>query len=164
MENTKIGNKEVIALLVTITFNHTILNVTKTIVDTTTSASLLNILYIGIIAIIFTCMICYFLNKFPTFDLIDISNYLGGKVLKWIIGISFIAYFIFFAGILLNMFSSALQIIYFPQTKIFYIILLFIIGAFISCNLKYNAVYRVAIIIFPLLVISTLFLFFSDTI
>ncbi len=162
MENTKIGNKEVIALLVTITFNHTILNVTKTIVDTTTSASLLNILYIGIIAIIFTCMICYFLNKFPTFDLIDISNYLGGKVLKWIIGISFIAYFIFFAGILLNMFSSALQIIYFPQTKIFYIILLFIIGAFISCNLKYNAVYRVAIIIFPLLVISTLFLFFSD--
>ena len=162
MENTKIGNKEVIALLVTITFNHTILNVTKTIVDTTTSASLLNILYIGVIAIIFTCMICYFLNKFPTFDLLDISNYLGGKVLKWIIGIFYIAYFIFFAGILLNMFASALQIIYFPQTKIFYIILLFIIGAFIACNLKYNAVYRVSIIIFPLIVISTLFLFFSD--
>lgn len=162
MENTKIGNKEVIALLVTITFNHTILNVTKTIVDTTTSASLLNILYIGIIAIIFTCMICYFLNKFPTFDLLDISNYFGGKVLKWGIGISYIAYFIFFAGILLNMFASALQIIYFPQTKIFYIILFFIIGALIACNLKYNAVYRVAVIIFPLIVVSTLFLFFSD--
>lgn len=162
MDNTKIGNKEIIALLVTITFNHTILNVTKTIVDTTTSASLLNILYIGIIAIIFTCMICYFLNKFPTFDLLDISNYLGGKVLKWIIGILYIAYFIFFAGILLHMFASALQIIYFPQTKIFYIILLFIIGAFIACNLKYNALYRVAVIIFPLIVVSTLFLFFSD--
>lgn len=162
MENTKIGNKEIVALLVTITFNHTILNVTKTIVDTTTSASLLNILYIGVIAIIFTCMICYFLNKFPTFDLLDISNYLGGKVLKWGIGISYIAYFIFFAGILLNMFASALQIIYFPQTKIFYIILFFIIGALIACNLKYNAVYRVAVIIFPLIVVSTLFLFFSD--
>ena len=33
MENTKIGNKEAIALLVTITFNQIILNVTKTIVD-----------------------------------------------------------------------------------------------------------------------------------
>ena len=162
MDDTRIGNKEIIALLVTMTFNHTILNVTKTIIDTTASASLLNILYIGIIAIIFTCIICYFLNKFPTFDLLDISNYLGGKILKWVIGIFYIVYFIFFSGILLHMFASALEIIYFPQTKIFYIILLFIIGAFIACNFKYNAVYRVAVIIFPLIIISTLFLFFSD--
>ena len=162
MDNVKIGNKETIALLVTITFNHTILNITKTIIDATTSASLLNILYIGVLAIIFTCVICYFLNKFPTFDLLDISNYLGGKFLKFIIGTLYIAYFIFFAGILLHMFASAVQIIYFPQTKIFYIILLFILGAFIACNLKYNAIYRVSAVIFPLIIISTLFLFFSD--
>ena len=54
MDNTKIGNREAIALLVTITFNHIILNITKTIIDTTASASLLNLLYIGIIAVIFT--------------------------------------------------------------------------------------------------------------
>ena len=95
MDNTKIGNKEAIALLLTITFNHIILNVTKSIIDVTASASLLNILYIGILSIIFTCIICYFLNKFPTFDLIDISNYLGGNFLKWIIGLAYIAYFIF---------------------------------------------------------------------
>ena len=95
MENTKIGNKEAIALLVTISFNHIIMNVTKSIIDTTASASLLNILYIGMITIIFTSIICYFLNKFPTFDLIDISDYLGGKLLKWIVGILFVGYFIF---------------------------------------------------------------------
>ena len=67
MENTKIGNKEAIALLVTIVFNHIIMNITKSIIDTTSSASLLNILYIGIITIIFTCIICYFLNKYFTF-------------------------------------------------------------------------------------------------
>ena len=77
MDNTKIGSKEAIALLVTIAFNHIIINMTKDIIDLTASASLLNILYIGIIAIIFTSIICYFLNKFPTFDLVDISNYLG---------------------------------------------------------------------------------------
>ena len=65
MENTKIGNKESIALLVTITFNHIIMNITKSIIENTSSASLLNILYVGVIAIIFTCIICYFLNKFP---------------------------------------------------------------------------------------------------
>ena len=72
MENTQIGNKEAIALLVTITFNNIIMSITKTVVDTTASASLLNVLYIGIISIIFTSIICYFLNKFPTLDLINI--------------------------------------------------------------------------------------------
>ena len=121
MDNTKIGNKEAIALLVTIAFNHMILSITKSIISFTGSASLLNILYVGVITIIFTCMICYFLNKFPTFDLIDISKYLGGNTLKWFIGILYIAYFIFFfrniiAHILIiitnNIFSNNKNILY----------------------------------------------------
>ena len=162
MDNTKIGNKEAIALLVTITFNHVIFNGIKTIINTTSSASLLNILYVGILSIIFTCVMCYFLNKFPTFDIIDISNYLGGKKLKWIIGLLYIAYFIFFTGVLLHIFASSLQIIYFPVTKNFYIVLLFVITTFFACNMKYNAVYRSNLIFFPFLIISTLFLAFSD--
>ncbi len=162
MDNTKIGSKEAIALLVTIAFNHIIINMTKDIIDLTASASLLNILYIGIIAIIFTSIICYFLNKFPTFDLVDISNYLGGKFLKWVIGLLFIAYFIFFAGNLLHMFSTCLQIIYFPYTKQFYIALFFIISGICACIMRHNAIYRSTLIIFPFIVISTLFLFLSD--
>ena len=46
MENTKIGNKEAIALLVTIAFNHIIMNVTKSIIDLTETASIINVLYI----------------------------------------------------------------------------------------------------------------------
>lgn len=162
MDNTKIGSKEAIALLVTIAFNHIIINMTKDIIDLTASASLLNILYIGIIAIIFTSIVCYFLNKFPTFDLVDISNYLGGKFLKWVIGLLFIAYFIFFAGNLLHMFSTCLQIIYFPYTKQFYIALFFIISGICACIMRHNAIYRSTLIIFPFIVISTLFLFLSD--
>ena len=162
MENTQIGNKEAIALLVTITFNHIIVNITKTIIDTTASASLLNILYISIISIIFTAIICYFLNKFPTFDLIDISGYLGGKVLKWIIGILYIAYFLFFGGVLLHIFSSFLQIVYFPLTKLFYVSLLFVIASFITSTMKYNAIFRSTYIIFPFIIISTIALFLSD--
>lgn len=163
MENTKIGNKEAIALLVTITFNNIIVNVAKTIVDTTASASLLNILYISIIAIILTSIICYFLSNFPTFDLIDISGYLGGNILKWIVGLLYIGYFIFFAGTLLHIFASCLQIIYFSLTKLFYILLLFIIAAFVCCTMKYNAIYRSTYIYFPILLISTIGLFLSNT-
>ena len=64
MDNTKIGNKEAVALLVTITFTHIILNITKFIINLTSSASLLNILYVGIISIIFTCVVCHFLKQF----------------------------------------------------------------------------------------------------
>lgn len=162
MDNTKIGNKEAIALLVTITFNHIILNVSKTILSTTNSASLLNLLYVGILAIIFTCLVCYFLSKFPTFDIIDISNYLGGKVLKWIIGLMFVGYFVFFTGVLLSMFSSCLQIIYFQYTKTIYITAFLLISALAACSLKYNAIYRATFIIFPFIIISTLFLLFSN--
>lgn len=162
MEDTKIGNKEAIALLVTIAFNHIILNLTKSIIDTTESASLINVLYIGIVAIIFTSIICYFLNKFPTLDLIDISEYLGGKLLKWIIGLLFIGYFIFFAGILLNMFSICLNIIYFQLVKTIYVVGTFVIAAVVACTMRHNAVYRANLIIFPLIIISTLFIFISD--
>ena len=162
MNNTRIGNKEAIALLVTITFNLIILNVTKSIINLTSSASLLNILYISIIVICYTCLICYFLKKFPTFDIIDISDYLGGNILKWIIGIAYIIYFVFWSGILLHLFSSFLQIIYFPMSKPFYIILIFLISAVLSCSMKHNAIYRSIFIFFPFLIVSTLILFLAD--
>ena len=162
MENTKIGNKEAIALLVTITFNHIIMNITKALIDSTESASLINVLYIGIIAIIFTSIICYFLKKFPTFDLIDISEYLGGKILKWIVGILFVGYFIFFAGNLLNMFSTCLEIIYFQLVKPKYIVSLFVISTVLACTMRHNAIFRSTFIFFPFLIISTLFIFIGD--
>jgi len=162
MENTKIGNKEAIALLVTIAFNHIIINVTKSIIDTTVSASILNILYIGIVTIIFTSIICYFLNKFPTSDLIDISESLGGKVLKWLVGLLFAGYFIFFAAIFLNIFSAFLEITYFQSVKSIYVVGLLVISAVVACTMRHNAIYRANFIIFPLLIISTLFIFIAD--
>ena len=69
MENTKIGNKEIIALLVTITFNQLVINGSKAILNTTSSASLLNILFISIIVILFTSAICFFFIFFFVFYL-----------------------------------------------------------------------------------------------
>lgn len=162
MENTKIGNKEIIALLVTITFNQLVITGSKAILNTTSSASLLNILFISIIVILFTSAICFFLNKFSAFDLIDISRFLGGNFLKWIIGLLYVIYFIVFSGNLLNLFSTCLQIIYFPVTLLFFIRLFLVIGAIIICLFKNNAIYRSTFVLFPILIISTLFLFISD--
>lgn len=162
MENTRIGKPEAIALILTIMLNHTILNISKAILSSTESSALLNTIYISIIALILSYIIYILLNKFPTFDILDISNFLGGKVLKTIIGVLFFAYFLFFSATLLKNFVYALQIIYYPNTNTFFLVILFLIGAVFVCNLKYDALYRSNLLILPFAILSILVLFLGN--
>jgi len=163
MEDTRIGNAEAIALIITVMVNHAVLNITKSIVSNTDSSSILNTIYISIIAIILSYIIYKLLNKFPTFDILDISNFLGGKLLKNFVSIIFSGYFIFFSAALLKNFASCLQIIYYPNTNIFFIIISFLIVAIFVCNLKYNAIYRSNLITIPLIILNILVLFIGNT-
>lgn len=162
MENTRIGKPEAIALILTIMLNHAILNISKAILSSTKSSALLNTLYISIIALILSYIIYILLNKFPTFDILDISNFLGGKILKTIIGVLFFVYFLFFSATLLKNFVYALQIIYYPNTNTFFLIILFLIGAVFVCNLKYDALYRSNLLILPFSILSILVLFLGN--
>ena len=92
MQNTKIGNTEAIAIIVIIMINNAILNVTKSIISNIGTASILNTIYISIIAIFLSYYIYILFKNFPTFDILDISNVLGGKFLKYIIGILYLVY------------------------------------------------------------------------
>lgn len=163
MENTRIGKPEAISLIITIMVNHAILNITKTIVSTTNSSALLNTIYISIIALILSYIIYILLNKFPTFDILDISNFLGGKILKTIISILFFGYFIFFSATLLKNFVSCLQIIYYPNTNSFFIIMIFLIASVFVCNLKYDAIYRSNLLTIPFVILSIFILFLGNT-
>ena len=51
MENTRIGNAEAIALIIIVMVNHAVLNITKSIVSTTDSSSILNTFYIYLFSI-----------------------------------------------------------------------------------------------------------------
>ena len=162
MENTRIGKLEAISFLITIMSNHVILNISKSIISSTNSSALINTLYISIIALILSYVIYILLNKFPTFDILDISNFLGGKTFKCIIGFLFCAYFIFFSATLLKNFIYCLQIIYYPNTNTFSLLLLFFIGAFFVCNLKYNALYRSNLLTIPFVILSIFILFLGN--
>lgn len=163
MDKNKVGNLEAIALIFTVIINHTILTLSKDIVSTTKSATILNVIYIGIIAIFIGIIICKLLKRFPGLDIIDISNFLGGKILKNIIGILFFSYFIFTSAILLNQFSTSLQIIYYPMTNIFFIILLFVIVTSIVCSLNFSSVSRTNVLVLPIVIISIIFLFVANS-
>lgn len=162
MSKSKIGTLEAIMLILTIVVVHTLLSLPREILYTTKSASILNLIYVSIIAIFISYIIFKLLNNFPGLDLIDISDFLGGKLLKNLIGIIFIAYFIISSGILLRGFCESLKIIYFPITNIVFIILLFIIAICVANRLDFNASLKTNLLILPLVLASMIFLFFAN--
>ena len=86
----KINNREAIAMIISICINMAILVTSQIIIESCASSSILNTFYISIIAIAITFLICYLYKKFVGLSILDISEFLGGKPLKIIVGILFV--------------------------------------------------------------------------
>lgn len=161
-ETTKIGNIEAIFLVVMIMINHIILNLPKVLLDSCGSSTLLNIVFVTMI----TLCIVYFISKiskhFPSMDILDISEFLGGKLLKNIIGILFMIYFLFSSSIFLRSFCESVKIIYFPSTPVILLILLFIIGIVFTNRLGMQSIVRANLIVIPAILFSIIFIFFAN--
>ena len=77
MENTKIGVPEAIAFLIIIVANFVVLNGAKSTIIMTSSSAIINATYVSILSILISYILYKLLNEFPTFDIMDISNFLG---------------------------------------------------------------------------------------
>ncbi len=150
----KIGKIEAIAILIVITINQIITNLPNIIIINTGSSAWINVIYITIVAVLFCILICKLFKPFPTSDIIDISEFLGGKFLKNIIGIAYALFFIFITGITLRYLTNSLKLIYFQQAPIIFLLLLFLIPSVISSKLGSAAVCRVNLIFTPIFIFS----------
>ena len=159
MNKYKIGVLEAVCLILSFVVSHTVLSLPKALVDTTESSTLLNILFITSVALIFVYIVCKIMKFFPGMDILDISEFLGGKILKNIIGFIFILYFVISSCIFLRNFAECLEIVYYPSTDIIFIILFFIISIPITTKLAFNANLKANLIIIPIVLISIVFLF-----
>lgn len=158
----KIGNVEAIALIVTIMINHIILNLPKSLIDSSGSATILNLIYVMIIILGIIYLICKLLKHFPSLDILDISEFLGGKILKNIIGILFIIYFLFTASIFLRSFCESVRIIYFQRTPVAFLVILFIIGIILCNRLGINSIIKSNLIFIPIILFGIVFIFFAN--
>ena len=122
MGNNKIGTVEAIMSILTIVVAHTILSLPRILILNTNSSTILNLIYLTIIAMALAYLIYFLLKKFPGLDIVDISENLGGKVFKNIVGAVFIFHFITNSSLLLRNFCEGLKILYFPLTDILFII------------------------------------------
>lgn len=163
MDNQKIGTLEGISLILMVIISHLLLNIPQTIINTCGTSSSLNIIYLSIIAILICCLIVWLMKKFPGCDIIDISDYLGGRVLKTLIGFILIGYILFFAAILLRNAIEALKIIYYFNSKVTFVAIFFIITPIIANIFGERAIIKCNLIITPIIIIVLLIAFISVT-
>ena len=156
--NYKIGKFEAIFLILIVMMNKILLNMPKEIIKQSGTGAPINIIFTGIIAILLAILICKLFKKFPNENIIDISEYVGKKPLKIIVGISFQILFSLIIMTVIYEFSTLLQKIYFPNTPSTLIFLFFIISAGFASTIGFKSIIKtnaiiVVLILFSLIVI-----------
>ena len=162
MTQTKLSTVEAITVILTIFVAHSIVSMPRNLLLSTKTATIINVIYVGIIAILVSYLIYLLLRKFPSCDIIDISEYLGGKLLQSIVGFIFIAYFIFSSAIVLRNFCEGLKVVYYPMTNIIFILLTYVIMLCITNKFEFATTSRVNLLILPIVFISVVFVFFAN--
>lgn len=162
MIKSKIGTISAIMLTLSIAVAYITSSLPRTFINETKSATLINIAYITVIVLFIILLFCNLFKKFPGLDLLDISKYLGGNLLKDIVGTFFIAYFTISSSIMLRNFCEGLVVVYYPLTNYIFVILMFIIAIVLINRLGFSSTLNVSSIVFPIVLISALLLFFGN--
>ena len=156
MNYTKLGNFEAICLIVILFINHIVLNLPQMIIDNSGTASILNCVYILILVLIFAILVTKLLKRFTGLDIIDISEYLGGKFLKILIGILCIAFLVIETAFLTRMFSKNLLLVYFENYPITFIIFLFLFVGVVANLISKKSIIKTNTILVPIALLSIL--------
>ena len=159
MNYKKICVSEAIALIFVVMINQVLLGSAKEIITDTASASWIHTIVISAIAILFTFIICKLFSKFASLDIIDISEFLAGKVLKYIVCIGLIGFFILSAALILNHIANCLSIIYLTNLNILFLILIFLIATVIVAKKSIGVIARTNLIIISILIVPMIILF-----
>jgi spore germination protein KB len=159
MNYTKLGNFEAVCLIVILFINHLVLNLPQMILDNSANASTLNSIYILALSLLFVFLVLKLLKNFTGLDIIDISEYLGGKFLKILVGILCIIYLIIEASFLVRMFSKNLLLAYFNNYPISFIIFMFLFVVVVANLMGRKSIIKVNTMVMPVALFSILFTF-----
>lgn len=161
MNYTKICKSEAITLIVVVMINQVLLGSAKEIITDTASSAWIHTILISAMAILFTFFICKLFSKFTNLDIIDISEFLAGKVLKYIVCIGLIGFFILSASLILNHIANCLSIIYLTNLNVLFLMLIFLVGAVIVSQKNIGVISRTNFIVLSLILIPMVILFVS---
>lgn len=162
MSTSKLTVPESVCLILTVFVAHSLVLLPLDILSTTKSATIINLIYVGIIALLIGLLIYKLFKIFPGQDILDVSDFLGGKTFKTIIGFIFIFYFLFSSATLVRNFSEGLKTIFYPMTNLLFIVLAFTITSCISNKFEFATHAEVNLILLPIILFSFVFLFLTN--
>lgn len=157
----KIGKFEAIALIIMVSMNQIFLNLSNIIIVNTGSSAWINVIVISIVSIIFCLLITKLFKSFPAHDIVDISEYLGKKTLKFIVGMLYMLFFIFISAVILRYLTNSLKLIYFEKSPLVFLLILFLIPVIFAVRLGIKPISRVNLIFIPIVLISMIIILFS---
>ena len=158
MSVEKIGKIEAVALILIVVINEVVLNIPNIIILSTGSGSSINIIFVSLLAVIFTYIICKLLKPFLGQDILDVSDYVGGRTLKTIIGILFILFFIITVSLSVSFFANFIKSVYFNSSPIVFILLFFLVPALFANKFGLKAISGVNLIFIPVIIFTLIFL------
>ena len=159
----KISTLEAIFLIITIIVNQIIFNLPNIILHSCGTSAWINVVFVGILAILFTFIISKIFSNFPYQDIVDIAGFLGGGFLKTLIGIFFILFFFIFNVLCIGYFANALKLIYFNKTPLIFLILLFILPPILLNKYSFKTIANVNMVFVPFVVLDIIVLFFGSS-
>lgn len=162
MEIKQISNFQAIAFILIIVTNHLILGTPRTLIAETGTGTILNMIYVFILALLLVFIITKLFSNFNGKDIIDISEFLGGKVLKVIVGIVFIIYFLVILSTTVRVIVQDLEIIYFQNISVYVLTLAILASIVFVYKYGSSAVVKCNSIIAPIVGIAILIIAFSN--
>lgn len=157
----KMQKYEAVCLILIVMVNKLILNVPYYIIDLVGTGAVINLIYVGVLGLIFVLCLNYLFQKFPNSDIIDISEFLGGKVFKIIMGIIFIIFFFLVSYITLTGFTNVIKTIYFGNSPLIFILLFFMIGIVIANFVGFKSIIRTICLVVPFTLASIVLALFA---
>lgn len=157
----KIGLVEAITLILIVTVNRLAISIPQAILLSCGSSAILNTVYVSLIAIFLTYVIVQLFKKFPDSDIIDVSEFLGGKFLKYLVGIILFLYIVSVLSFLLRDFIEILHVLYYTDTPIIYLLAFFIVVGIIANLLGNKSIMKTNVILCIIMVIGLLVAFSS---
>ena len=157
----KISLVEAIALVLIIIVNRLSVNMPQNIVLSCCSSAVLNAIYVSILALLFIFILVKLFKRFPECDIMDISEFAGGKFFKNVICIILFLYLISIVSVLLRDFSETLKILYYIDTPIIYILMFFIGVCLVSNLFGGHSIVKTNLIICVIMLISLIVSYIS---
>lgn len=157
----KISLVEAIALVLIIIVNRLSVNMPQNIVLSCCSSAVLNAIYVSVLALLFIFILVKLFKRFPECDIMDISEFAGGKFFKNVICIILFLYLISIVSVLLRDFSETLKILYYIDTPIIYILMFFIGVCLVSNLFGGHSIVKTNLIICVIMLISLIVSYIS---